>query len=127
MRSALACLLLLACTPKEPVDLGGPCSGTDKMEACAVGKLAVCSGGKWAEMYSCPSPTACKRQSVGHGRTAPICDDARGRVGNVCNSWGQKICSEDGHAQLACEKGRWRQEKACPTGCSWPKTGISCQ
>lgn len=129
MRSAFAVLLLAftACTPKEPVEIGSACSSSQKIEACAVGKLARCVGGTWQETTTCAGPKGCYRKAIGHGSTAAICDDARGRPGNVCEPRKQRICSEDGHAQLTCEGGRWRDEKTCARGCGWNADGIDCQ
>jgi hypothetical protein len=126
MRLALALVLLVACDPKEPVALGSSCSTTGK-EACAVGKLAQCSGGKWQETLICTGPAACQRKTFGHGMTAPICDEGLGRVGNVCSSIMQLACSEDRHAQLVCSSGRWTVQKTCPNGCSYPKNQVTCQ
>ena len=124
---ALFVLSLWACTPKEPVEIGASCGGADKIEACAVGKLALCSGGKWQESMSCPGPNACTRKAGGHGGSAPICDDARGRAGNVCNKGGDDICSEEGHARLRCTGGRWQSQGTCPKRCGWNQSGIVCE
>jgi hypothetical protein len=126
MRVAIVVSFLLAgCTPKEPVEIGAPCSVADKVEACAVGKLAVCSGGKWQETMTCPG--GCSRKTIGHGSTAAICDDAVARAGKLCNTWHQRICSEDRHTQLVCEGGRWHGEASCAEGCSWGSKGIECR
>ncbi len=124
---ALALFALCGCTPKEPVELGAPCSAAEKVEACAVGKLALCKGGKWQETMACPGSEGCYRKNIGHGSTAAICDDAVARAGNVCSIARQQICSENRRSQLICEGGRWRAQATCPEGCSWGAKGIECR
>lgn len=118
-------LLLFACTPKEPVEIGASCSAAEKIEACAVGKVALCVGGKWQETVSCPQ--GCTRKTIGHGSTAAVCGETFARVGNVCSTWKSRICSEDRNSQLVCEGGRWKMEKACSTSCTYSNSGIACQ
>ena len=126
MRSVFAAVVLLAaCTPNEPVTIGASCSATEKIEACAVGKVAVCVGGKWEESLVCPD--GCVRKAIGHGSTAPICENAVANADMICTTGGSRICSADGHAQLVCQGRRWKTEKPCPTRCAYPKTGIICE
>jgi hypothetical protein len=76
---------------------------------------------------TCPGAQGCYRKSIGHGSTAALCDDAVARAGNPCTTWRQQICSEDRHAQLVCEGGRWRGQATCAAGCSWGSNGIECR
>ena len=122
----LASIFVCACAPTEPVELGAACSSNGQ-EACAVGKLAQCSGGKWQETLTCTGPAACQRKTMGHGSTVPICDEGLGRVGNVCSSAMHLACSEDRRSQLVCSSGRWTVQKSCPKGCSYPKNQVVCE
>jgi hypothetical protein len=120
-------MFVAGCTPKEPVEIGASCSVAEKIEACATGKLALCSGGKWQETMVCPGAQGCYRKSGGHGSTTAICDDAVARVGNVCATARAQLCSVDRRSQLVCEGGRWRVQAACDDGCSWGSDGIVCR
>ncbi len=120
-------VLVVACTPKEPVEIGASCSAIEKIEACATGKLALCRGGTWRETMTCPGAQGCYRKAIGHGSTAAICDDAVARAGNACGTARQQICSEDRRAQLVCQGGAWRVEASCKEACSWDSKGIVCR
>lgn len=130
MRWALLLLsfsvVAFACNPQEPVQLGSACS-TNGKDACAVGKLAMCRGGKWQETLTCTGPTACQRKNIGHGMSAPICDEGLASEGNVCSEVMQIACSLDRRSQMICSGGRWRVQKGCPNGCSYPKNQVTCQ
>lgn len=126
MRWFLFALVLVACSPNEPVELGSSCA-TNGKEACAVGKLAVCSGGQWRETLACTGPTACQRKYIGHGTLYHPCDEGLAREGNVCSPGVQIACSEDRRSQMACSAGRWRVQKACPNGCRYPDNKVVCQ
>lgn len=119
--------LIGACTPKEPVEIGASCSATEKIEACATGKLALCRGGTWRETMTCPGAQGCYRKAIGHGSTAALCDDAVARAGNACATARQSICSEDRRSQLVCEGGVWRVQATCAGACSWDAKGIVCR
>lgn len=130
MRSVVLALLLsmiaCACNPQEPVQLGASCSRNGQ-EACAVGKLALCSGGKWQEELTCTGPAACQRKTMGHGSSVPICDEGLAREGNACTAVMQLACSEDRRWQMVCSSGRWRAQKRCANGCSYPKNQVVCE
>jgi hypothetical protein len=126
MRLALALVLLVACDPKEPVALGTSCSTTGK-QACAVGKLAQCTGGKWQESMTCPGPKGCYLFKGGHGSTSPLCDDGLARAGNPCGDARDVYCAEDRRSKLACKNGRWQIAETCAQGCSYDPNGISCR
>lgn len=123
--AAVVVAALVGCTPKEPVEIGASCSAGEKIEACAIGKLAVCVHGKWEASLICPE--GCERRSIGHGSTAPICETATADDGMACTGDMNNVCSTDGHAQLVCKGRRWKTQKACPTRCTFPKTGIVCE
>jgi hypothetical protein len=128
MRFALVGLLLVACTPTEPVELGATCSSVSVKEACAKGgKLATCSGGKWQESMSCLGPKGCYLHKGGHGSTTPLCDEGLARPGNPCADARDVLCSEDKKARLACKGGRWQVQAACAKGCSYNPNGITCE
>jgi hypothetical protein len=110
---------ILACTPKEPVEVGASCSSVQKTEACAIGNKAVlCRGGTWPEWATCRGPTGCTRYFVGHGSTAIHCDGAHGRAGGLCRDERMVRCSEDGASRLVCHGGRWSVQAPCAGGCS---------
>jgi hypothetical protein len=125
MRSVLLPLLFFACHPKEPVDLGAPCSSTGD-EACAVGKLAVCADGKWQESQSCTGAKACSRIK-GHGSGPAICDEPLVRAGNACGASREVLCGEGRRSRLACQGGRWQVVGTCPNLCTYGANGISCR
>jgi hypothetical protein len=119
-------LVLTACTPNEPVELGTACSSRTKPEACAVGKLALCIDGKWQESQTCTGAKACYRQK-GHGSGPAICDEPVVQAGNACGESREILCGPERRSKLACQAGRWQVAGTCPNLCTYTVNGLSCR
>lgn len=101
----------------EPGEANYACSTDKKIELACDAATA-----RFQASNSCRGPKGCWMDA-----NLPHCDNTVGREGDVCRPFDNRVCSEDGKAELKCsQQGKLVRVRDCKHACSVRSGRIEC-